>query len=470
MKENFIESSLNDKEITTKYVEEKILDKFQYLNNKNQLHNLFSSYDFRHEEENKVKFWNELLKFLFLNIFSTFGMKISEIKTYTNICNYIPVSLINIIHELRIRKKLITDSDIANDKFYISNFPELYSNNDSSSEGWGSYLMSGVKKLVFFGGIKLGCAEKKEEEEEEVHERRTDILDDDKYITLSDNTIVFNYELFQKNAEELLSFLTEILGDNDSEVIPKNDFIKEVNSAYLNNGGIYKGKNLIFGTIYIDYCLKYLEKIKMISFFIVENNNKKIEFIKLLLNKNDKPKEKDIVFAQIILKCNSLQLKINELENKINLCINNSKKCINKGDKKTAKSWLMKKKFYEQYKKSFENTYTVLNNQMMEIKNAESNVKTTEILKSCNNLFQGIGADRDEFIEISEDLKEQKNLQNEISSGLKEFADDDEELDEELNKLENENKKEEQNLEFPSALNQPINPFSFDSQQLYNQK
>ena len=330
--------------------------------------------------------------------------------------------------------------------------------------------MSGVKKLVFFGGVKLGCAKEKEQEQDQVQERRTDILDEDKKNILPDNTIVFNFELFKKNSEELLSFLSEILEDNDNEVIAKNGFIKEVNNIYSNNGGMYKGINIQFGTIYIEYCIKYLEKIKMIALFIVENNNKKIEFIKLLLNKNDKPKEKDFVIAEILLKCNSLQLRINEIDNKINLCINNAKNFSNKGDKKTAKSWLVKKKNYEKYRESFSNTHTTLINQMMEIKNAENNVKVTEILKSCNNLFQKIGADRDEFIEISEDLKEQKNFQNEISNGLKEFADDDEELDEELNNLEKENKKEELNLELPNASNQPINPFSSDIQQLYNQK
>lgn len=107
---------------------------------------------------------------------------------------------------------------------------------------------------------------------------------------------------------------------------------------------------------------------------------------------------------------------------------------------------------------------------MIDIKNAESNVKVTEILKSCNNLFKKIGVDKDDFTEVSEDLKEQKDFQNEIMNNLKEFAgDNDEELDDEIKELEKENQKEE-NLEFPSALNQPINPFSSEDQELYNQK
>ena len=114
--------------------------------------------------------------------------------------------------------------------------------------------------------------------------------------------------------------------------------------------------------------------------------------------------------------------------------------------------WLEKKKF-EKFKEIYENTNITLIQQMIDIKNAESNVKVTEILKSCNNLFKKIGVDKDDFTEVSEDLKEQKDFQNEIMNNLKEFAgDNDEELDDEIKELEKENQKEE-NLEFPSALN-----------------
>ena len=131
---------------------------------------------------------------------------------------------------------------------------------------------------------------------------------------------------------------------------------------------------------------------------------------------------------------------------------------------------MVRKKNFEKYKQIYDNTHITLIQQMIDIKNAESNVKVTDILKSCNNLYKKIGIDKDDFAEISEDLKEQKDLQNEISAGLKEFTgENDEELDVEMKKLEEENLKED-NLEFPTALNQPINPFSSEEQELYNQK
>ena len=468
MQECYIESSLTYSELSPRIVEEKILQRFNYLNDKKILNNYFSSYDFRPEEENMVKVWEEILKFLFLDIFSTFGMKISEIKKYTVVKNYTPLCLNNIIQDLRANKKLITDGDILNQEFYNKNFPEIYSEKDSSSQGWGSYLFSGVKKIVNFGSINLGC---KEEEDGEKLEKRKDLSDDDKYKELPDNTIVFNYELLKNNCNQLLEFLSNQLQENDNEVISKNEFIKEVNNLSSNNsGGMYNGINLHFGSIYIEYCLIYLMKLKKISIFTVEENNQKIEFIKLMITKNDTPNEKDIVIARMLLKIDSLQIKISELDKKIELCTNNAKTFLKKGDKNGAKSWMARKKKFEKFKEIYENTNITLIQQMIDIKNAESNVKVTEILKSCNNLFKKIGVDKDDFTEVSEDLKEQKDFQNEIMNNLKEFAgDNDEELDDEIKELEKENQKEE-NLEFPSALNQPINPFSSEDQELYNQK
>lgn len=468
MKATNIESSLEDIGITQEIVEKKILSKFPYLTNKKQLQTFFSSYDFHPEDEKMVKVWDEILKYLFLGIFSTFGMKVSEIKTYTIIGNTIPVGLMNIIQELCMRQILITDTDITNQEFYNKNFPELYSNNESG--GWGSYLFSSVKKLVNFGGDKLGCKETKEEEI--VLDRRKDLTEDDKNIILSDNTIIFNYELLRNNSNQILAFLSDVLQEKDNDVISKNDFIKEISIASSNdNGGFYKGIDLHFGLIYIDYCLIYLTKMKKIVIFTIEDNNRKIEFIKIMLNKSDVPKEKDKAIARLLLKIDILQKKIRDIETKIESCLNNAKTFIRRGDKKGAKPWIFRKKQYEKHKQIYDNTYMTLDQQIFDLKNAEDNVKVTEILKTCNEVFKKVGPDRDEFLDTCEDIKEQQDLQKEIATGLKDLANnDDMELDDELNKLEKENTNNniiEENLLFPSAHNMPINPFSEESQKLY---
>ena len=163
--------------------------------------------------------------------------------------------------------------------------------------------------------------------------------------------------------------------------------------------------------------------------------------------------------------------KTKDLENKINSCTNNIKTYLQKGDKKSAKTWLVRRKNYEKYKQIYENTHITLIQQMLDIKNAEDNVKVTNILKSCNNLIKQVGVDRDEFLETCDDLKEQKDFQNEINTGFKELiSNDDTELDDELNKLQKENENDnKQKLEFPNALNMPLNPFSFETQELYKE-
>ena len=457
-----LDSSLKDLVISQENVEKKLLQKFQFLNDQRQLHNLFLSYDFRDNEENMVRVWEQILNYLYLDIFTTFGMKISEIKTYTMINNQIPTGLMNIIQELRIRQKLITDFDLTNQSYYYKYYPELYP--EKSSQGWGTYIFSGVKNLINFGSIKMGCAE---EQNDDKIIKRDDISEDEKYNNLPANTIIFNYEMFKRNCKELLDFLSEVLQETDNEVITKKEFIKNVNNA-SSNGGMYNGINLLFGSIYIDYCLIYLEKIKKIAIFTIEQDFRKIEFIKLLINPNDKPNEKDKITAQILIKTKQLQIRINELEKKINLCMDNVKKYIQKGDKKGAKYWLLRKKTYEKYKKDNDAIHINLIQQIIDIKNAESEKNLTQILKTSNQIYKNVGLDADKFAEVTEDWKELNNAKEEMYENFKDFGsgENDEDIEEELKKLEKENTEQEFS-EFPNIPEKPENPFSEEQQQLY---
>ena len=459
-----LESSLADLVITKENVEKKLLQKFEFLNDPKQLHNLYLSYDYDEKDENMVKIWDEILKYLFLGIFSTFGMKISEIKSYTIIKNKIPTGLNNIIQELRIRQKLITDFDISNQAYYNKYYPEIYPEN--SKQGWGSYLFSGVKNLVNFGSVKIGCSEEKNEEE---IKRRDDITEEQKYRNFPDNAIIFNYEMLKKNCDGLLSFLSEILQESDNEIISKKEFIKEVNNT-SSNGGIYNGINLPFGSIYIEHCLIFLQKLKKIAIFTVEQNSSKVEFIKLLISPNNSPNEKDILTAQIMIKCESLQYRINDLDKKIALCLNNVKNLIQKGNKNGAKPWLIRKKNYEKYKQNCENIHLTLIQQIIDIKNAEGEKNLTEILKATNQVYKNIGMDNDKFIEVSEDIKDLNMAKEEMYEGINNLVNegDDADIEDELKQLEAENQNE--NIEFPSAPEMPVNPFSEEQQQLYQQK
>ena len=463
-----LESSLADLVISKENVEKKLLQKFEYLKDPKSLHNLYLSYDYNEKDENMVKIWEEILNYLFLGIFSTFGMKMSEIKSYTIINNKIPIGLNNIIQELRIRQKLITDFDISNQTYYNRYYPELYPEN--SSQGWGSYIFSGVKNLVNFGAVKIGCSEEKNEDEVI---RRDDITEEEKYQNFPENTIIFNYEMLKRNCSDLLSFLSEILQETDNEIISKKEFIKEVNNA-SSNGGMNNGVNLPFGSIYIENCLTYLQKMKKIAIFTIDHNSSKVEFIKLLISPNSSPNEKDILTAQIMLKCDSLQYRINDLDKKIELCMNNVRNFIKKGNKNGAKPWLVRKKNYEKYKQNCENIHLTLVQQIIDIKNAEGEKNLTEILKSSNQVYKSIGMDADKFVEISEDLKDLNVAKEEMYDGIKGLVNegDNDDIDDEIKQLELENQQEDQKdfIEFPNAPEMPVNPFSEEQQELYKQK
>ena len=478
-----LDSSLYDLEISKEDVEKKLLKKFEFLNDPKQLHRLYVSYDYSESDESMVKIWDEILKYLFLNIFSTFGMKMSEIKKYTIINNQIPVGLNNIIQELRIRQKILTDADILNQAYYNKYFPDLYPENNK--QGWGAYIFSGVKNLVNFGSVKIGCSEEKNEEE---IIRRDDITENDKNQNFPDNTIIFISEMLKKNCNEILSFLSEILQDNDNEIISKKEFIKEINNT-SNNGGMYNDINLPFGSIYIEYCLQYLQKLKKIAIFTIEHNSSKIEFIKLLISPKNTPNEKDKLTAQILIKCDALQYRINDLEKKINVCMNNVRNMIQKGNKNGAKPWLLRKKTYEKYKQNCENIHLTLVQQIIDIKNAEGEKKLTEILKQSNNVYKNIGMDNDKFFEVSEDIKDLKSAKDEMYENVKSLVneEDNDDIENELKMLEMENNNQQINpqnqpkqqnkqnlqkqesIEFPFAPEEPMNPFSLEQQKLYQE-
>ena len=469
-----IDSSLNDLSISKEDVEKKLLKKFEFLNDPKQLHKLYLSYEYSESDEAMVKTWEEMLKYLYLGIFSTFGMKMSEIKKYTIIKNQIPVGLNNIIQELRIRQKILTDFDITNQAYYNKYFPELYP--EQNKQGWGSYIFSGVKNIINFGSVKIGCSEEKNEDE---IIRRDDITEDEKNQNFPENTIIFISEMLKKNCNEILSFLSEILQDNDNEIISKKEFIKEINNT-SNNGGMYNDINLPFGSIYIEYCLQYLQKLKKIAIFTIEHNSSKIEFIKLLISPNNTPNDKDKLTANILIKCDALQFRINDLEKKINLCMNNVRNMIQKGNKVGAKPWLLRKKMYEKNKQNYENIHLTLVQQIIDIKNAEGEKKLTEILKQSNQVYKSIGFDADKFIEVSEDLKDLNFAKDEMYEGIKGLVneEDNDEIENELKQMEIENNQEQKkeknnnnsiNIEFPFAPDIPVNPFSEEQQKLYQE-
>ena len=90
-----------------------------------------------------------------------------------------------------------------------------------------------------------------------------------------------------------------------------------------------------------------------------------------------------------------------------------------------------------------QNSQSILEQQIFDLRNAESNVSVTEILKQTLSVGKEIGLNPDEFADVTSDLKEQKDALNEINDGMKEFVNekDDEELNKEMEQLMLDDKK-----------------------------
>ena len=459
------EISLNQKE-----VEEKLLNRFDFLKQDGGLRQIYSSYDFRLEENNMKEVWEKLLDFLYTEIFNSYGIKMSDLKKYTLIKNRIPVGLNNIIQQFRIEQKYITDEDLKNINFYKINFPELY----PQSQGYISSFLGGLKSIINLTGGKLGCNE--DNDNNESLKIRTDITDEDKYKIIPDTQIVFNYEKFKLNCNNIFAILNDILQEEDIEVISTNNFIKILKERYIDNKN-EEQFSLPYGITYLDLVLFYLEKIKKINLFTIQSNNKNLEFIKLPKTPNEPISNKDEAMAKILTEIESLERKNEEYEKKIEQMTEKIRALIKKGNKQSAKTFLIKKKNYQKFLENSQNTLNILEKQIFDIKNAESNANFTDILKKTLEVGKEVRGNVDDFVDVTEDIKEQKEALEEIQNNIKDLNlmanEDDEDINKELEELEkgqDDNIKDKKEDDFPFANDEDIKENKIIIEEMKNEK
>ena len=436
-----------------KEVEEKILSRFDNLKQEKGLRQIYSSYDFRLEEKPMLESWEKILDFLLTDIFNTFGVKMSDLKKYLLIKNKIPVGLNNIIQQFRIEQKYITDADLKDINFYQINFPELY----PKQTGYISSFFGGLKSIINFTGTKIGCNE--DNDSNDPMKIRTDITEEEKNKIIPDSQIIFNYEKFKYNCNNILSILNDILIEEDVEVISTSYFIKLIKERYIDNKDGLNQYSLPYGIDYIDHILFYLSKIKKVILFNIEANNKNLEFIKLTKTVSDTVTNKDEAIAKTSSQMELLEKRNSEYEKKIEQITDKAKAQIKKGNKQAARTLMIKKKNYQKFLENSQNTLSILEKQIIDLKNAERNANFTEVLKQAVEVGKQYNANIDEFAEITDDIKERKDVMDEIQSGIKDLNlmnENDEDINKELEELEqgiNENKKED---EFPMANNEDI--------------
>ena len=443
----------NQLNLNQEEIEKKILNRFNFLQQEGGLHQFFSSYDFRIDEKNMVEIWEKIIDYLLTDIFSSFAITMSNLKKYTIIKNRIPMGLNNIMQQLRIEQKYITEEDLKSDNFYQLNFPDLY----PKPKGYVSSFLNGLQSIINFTGGKIGCKEENDNNEQQMI-IRTDFTEEDKYKNILENTILFNYEKFRNHCQQVLQVLEDISSENGEDIIPTINFKKIVNEKYIKKKGDIGGRiSLSYGLQYIECALFYLMKLKKIALFEIQSNNKNIECIKLFKNQDDTITEKDQAIAKILVHIEFLDKRINEYQKKVDNFLLKAKQYLKQGNKQGAKIIMIKKKNYQKFIENSQNTQTVLEQQLFDLKNAESNASVTEVLKQCLEAEKQIGLNPDDFAEVADDLKDAKQSLNEINEGMKDFVDEKEEdeLNKEMEKLMIDNQKEKE-LEFPNPNKEMI--------------
>jgi hypothetical protein len=285
------------KDIYIKSIEEKILNHFVFLKDENKLNKFYSEFDIEDEDKMIINMWEEIINFIYEEIFNCMFLTISDLKQYTKIKDKFPSGLDKIIQYLIYNKKYITDKDLKNENFYISNFPNLYSKK--------GYLSSILNFFPNFNSCKSGNNNNDNSNNDELElDEETPVRKDlgNNYLSekISENFKVINYKIFKNHCNAILFTLNDILSEEGEDIIIKDKLIDIMKKKYINTN-LENGKfKLLYGMQLINEVLFYLKQTKQIIIFKI-NESKNIEFIKVCKNKADIESEVDKKTAENLL-------------------------------------------------------------------------------------------------------------------------------------------------------------------------
>lgn len=134
---SIIKPSLKKEEI-----EKRILERFPSLNDPQNYHNLFCSYDFHENERNLLEFWKDVLEFLYESVKECHGMKVEDIFDFIKIKGKKPLCLSNIVQALISEGELIPTSQLTQEDYYRKHFSDVI----QLKESWGSWLKKGITR------------------------------------------------------------------------------------------------------------------------------------------------------------------------------------------------------------------------------------------------------------------------------------------------------------------------------------
>ena len=299
IKNNEYKSKFQD--ISQDSVELKLLNHFIFLKDENKFNKFYSEFDIEEEDKIIINMWEEIINYIYEEIFHCMFLTILDLKKSVTIKNKFPSGFNKIMQYLIFTKKYIKDIDLRNENFYINNFPNLY-----SKKGYLSNIFSYFSNWkICRSGDNINDEEDKNDEYEP--RRETSFRDDlsNNYLSekIPENVIIINYKIFKNHCNAILFTLNDILSDEGEEIIAKDKFIDLIEKNYIDTD-LENGKlKLNYGLQLIDETLFYLKHTKQIIIFQINENNYQ-EFIKISKNKDDCESEEDKKIAKNLLEGN----------------------------------------------------------------------------------------------------------------------------------------------------------------------
>ena len=268
-KSNEYKSKFQD--ISQNSVELKLLNHFIFLKDENKFNKFYSEFDIDEEDKIIINMWEEIINYIYEEIFHCMLLTISDIKKSVTIKNKFPSGFNKIIQYLIFTKKYIKDIDLRNENFYINNFPNLY-----SKKGYFSNIFSYFSNWkICRSGDNINDEEDKNDEYEP--RRETHFRDDlsKNYLSekIPENVIIINYKIFKNHCNAILFTLNDILSDEGEEIITKNKFIDLIEKNYIDT-------NLENGKLKLNYCLQLIDE----SLFYLKHT-KQIIIFKIIKSK-----------------------------------------------------------------------------------------------------------------------------------------------------------------------------------------
>jgi hypothetical protein len=276
--------------IPIKSIEERLLNNFLFLKDENDFNKFYSEFNIDDEEKIIINMWEEIINYIYEEIFHCMSLSISDLKKSTKIKDKYPSDFNKIIQYLIYNKKYIKNADLKQENFYSYNFPNLY-----------------YKKGIFSGLLNfipnfINCKQENDNESEFEEETliRNDLSKNYIFQKIPENIEIINYKIFKNHCNAILIILNDVLNEEGKEIISRDEFTNIIREKYMNENQDEGKFKLVYGLQFEEEVFYYLKMTKQIIIFMVNGNDYFI-FIRPTKNKDDSVTEEDIKIAKELI-------------------------------------------------------------------------------------------------------------------------------------------------------------------------